>query len=300
MNKTICAIGGVTVDTLLTIDAIPDWDSTSYVSSRLVQQGGMAATAMAAASALGCHCRFYGATGNDHNGAFIRQVFRTHGIECHLQIFDEGGTAGSTVLVEKSSGRRIILHHTSIQVHDSLDLTIDLAGVHWLHLDGYWLTTALAAARQAKAQHIPVSIDPSSRLLTHPRGGELLQLADWLIPGRRFAEKLTSCTDMAHAATDLAERHPASIIVTDGEHGCWLAAGNEEPRHIPAFKVDVRDTTGAGDVFHGAFIAAMLQEYPPAGPAGTRQQRQPCLARSRRPGAAAGSADVEKFLAGKS
>ena len=118
-----------------------------------------------------------------------------------------------------------------------------------------------------------------------PKFGQLLALVDHLIVSQDFAAKLTGQSDPAEAARRLWTPQRKVAAVTFGDEGCWFVAGDEQhpsvpspsgrgqgegrhpppaprpppPRYQPAFPVDVVDTTGCGDVFHGAYASALAR-----------------------------------------
>ena len=105
-------------------------------------------------------------------------------------------------------------------------------------------------------------MDTSSSLLTNPLTSTLLGYVDYLIPGIVFARRLAGQPDgdIAQVAHKLLEFGPGTVIVTNGEQGCFVATGDES-YHVPAFVITPVDTTGAGDTFHGAFIAGLAHGY---------------------------------------
>ncbi len=90
---------------------------------------------------------------------------------------------------------------------------------------------------------------------------ELLNVTDHLIVSRDFATRLTGVTDPRQAALRLWSNGKSVVVVTVGEAGYWWvdAENFDEPRHQAAFPVDVVDTTGCGDVFHGAYASALAR-----------------------------------------
>ena len=119
----------------------------------------------------------------------------------------------------------------------------------------------IRAARIARAAGIPVVADlESSRF---PRFAELLGLADHPILSAQFACEITGATSPAAAAANLWRKDRAAVVVTCGVEGCWFLDGaNKRPEHFPAFRVKAIDTTGCGDVFHGAYAAALARGLP--------------------------------------
>jgi sugar/nucleoside kinase (ribokinase family) len=127
-------------------------------------------------------------------------------------------------------------------------------------LDGYWFETAMRMAQHARVQDIIITLDPSSRLLHNPQAPELFRYVDYFMPGYALAHRFTGEADPFHAATALLRHGFRAVIITKGEAGCFVATP-EEHYHLPAFEVPVIDTTGAGDTFHGAFVAGLSKGY---------------------------------------
>jgi sugar/nucleoside kinase (ribokinase family) len=96
-----------------------------------------------------------------------------------------------------------------------------------------------------------------------PRFPELLPLANHLILSREFASLITGKQSPQQAVRALADPQHEIVAVTCGEAGCWyLERGGKAPKHQPAFKVKAADTTGCGDVFHGAYAFALARGLP--------------------------------------
>ena len=134
---------------------------------------------------------------------------------------------------------------------------IEKAGV--LHLDGTNYANAVAAAQIAKAAGVPVSLDACSRQKDNALNLRLAEMADILITNAVYPQAVTGCTTREEALLKLASLgHKQVALTTLGKDGV-LAVVNGKVEHIPAFTVQAVDTTGAGDVFHGAFLTAWLE-----------------------------------------
>jgi sugar/nucleoside kinase (ribokinase family) len=133
-----------------------------------------------------------------------------------------------------------------------------IRGARVLFLDHIGVEGMLRAARIAREAGIPLVADFER---SHsPLFAQLLELVDHLILSRAFAAHLTGEATPASAALRLWTPARRTVVVTDGEHGCWyLTETQAAPQHHPAYRVDVVDTTGCGDVFHGAYASALAR-----------------------------------------
>jgi sulfofructose kinase len=130
-------------------------------------------------------------------------------------------------------------------------------------VDCRWPAGALRALEAARARGIPAVVDVDRPVDADPgtETGRILDTATHLVYSRDALLGTMHEDQLSTALVAAAERSPAWIAVTDGEHGVsWLAGG--EIRHEPAFPVRAVDTLGAGDVFHGAFALALAEGQP--------------------------------------
>ncbi|MFF5441613.1 carbohydrate kinase family protein [Streptomyces achromogenes] len=173
-------------------------------------------------------------------------------------LVDTGAAAERTFLTDSGASLRL-------GPADWSDALLD--GVDRLHLSGYLLFTessralagtALAAAR---ARGVPVSLDPASAGFLVELGVDrflaFAQGLDVLLPSRDEACLLTGLPDPADAAAKLSRLVPL-VVVKAGADGALVARRGALPVRVPALPVAPRDTTGAGDAFTGAFLAALL------------------------------------------
>ncbi len=118
----------------------------------------------------------------------------------------------------------------------------------------------IRAARVARAAGIPVVADFES-LPDDERFAELVALVDHPVVSLDFARRWTGCEHPGDAARALWNAERQAVVVTCGAEGCWYLGADDPhtPRHQPAMRVTVVDTTGCGDVFHGAYAAGLAQ-----------------------------------------
>jgi sulfofructose kinase len=153
----------------------------------------------------------------------------------------------------------------------------------------------LPAARRAG---IPVIIDVEDERA--PGAAELLRKADHVIVGLPVAGRASGESEPARMARALAEAGQACVTVTAGPAGCWYTGKVTAGRvhHVPAFTVPVVDTTGCGDVFHGAYAAALAWGESPQ--QAVRMATAAAGLKATRPGGRAGIPDLwilQRFLA---
>ncbi|GGW60029.1 carbohydrate kinase family protein [Streptomyces griseoloalbus] len=173
-------------------------------------------------------------------------------------LVDEGAAAERTFLTDSGASLRF-------DPGDWSDALLD--GVARLHLSGYLLFTApsrafvAVALKAARARGVPVSLDPASAGFLVDLGIDrfraLVEGVDVLLPSRDEACLLTGSSDAADAAARLSRLVPL-VVAKQGAQGALLARSGEVCARVPAVPATPRDTTGAGDAFTGAFLAALL------------------------------------------
>ena len=257
----ILGVGCVAVDDLLYVADYPAADGKTQVLGRERHCGGLTATALVAAARLGAQCGFAVTLGDDELSRFVLECLREEGIELEwVRRSPDARPIHSTVIVDRRRGTRTILYDLDGFQATGPDWPDEKAvrSARVLFVDHVAAEDAIRAAGIARAAGIPVVADLESDRA--PRFSELLGLVDHLVVSRGFAEQLTGASDPAAAAQAMAPDRQA-VVVTCGPKGCWYL-GSDEPgaaRHQPAFAVDVVDTTGCGDVFHGAYAAALAE-----------------------------------------
>jgi len=264
--KRILGIGGVTTDQIGVVDHVPGSDEVIRLQEYRVEQGGMVATALVAAARLGAEVEFLGAVGDDANGRLALDRFAAEGVAAtRVQTLPGGISAFSFILVESYSGKRTIIHEPGVQRSRSLEIPRGdakalLAGVGYLHLDGFWMDTAIELAREAGGLGITITLDIGQNQ-RDPKIETLLRLADYVIPSLPFARRFTKSDRVEQAAEMLLDYGAGAVIQTLGERGAFVMLKDGQSFTVPAFAVRVVDTTGAGDSFHGGFVYALSLDY---------------------------------------
>lgn len=261
-NKPFDVVGlGINViDYLFRVPRFPEPDTKSDALAVTTQGGGLTATAMVACARLGLRTRYIGKFGSNEIGRMAREELAAEGLDLCASVQASGvPNRLCFVLVEEGTGHRTIIRHMDRRMWlRPEDLTREaVCSGRVLHMDGYEGDAALRAARCAREAGIPVSVDAEKFT---ERREELFRLTDILIVAERYGREVTGREDVAGILEGLTRLGPPCVGVTSGERGSTLRyRGAIE--HVPAFPVGVVDTTGAGDVFHGAFLYGLLQGW---------------------------------------
>ena len=256
----VLGLGAVAVDDLLYVDRYPDADEKEPVRDKRREGGGLAGTALVAAARLGAGAAYCGALGDDELSRFTRIELEREGVDCSPVLFDAAARPmHSVIVVVRPTGQRTIYAAREgwREIDPELVTPELVARCRVLFVDHTVPLSGVRAAMEARKLGIPVVADIER--LDEPGIAELLNCVDHLILSRRTALELTGKIGPENAVRALLEPGRAVAVVTDGQHGCWYAAQGEAVRHQPAFEVRVVDTTGCGDVFHGAYAACLAR-----------------------------------------
>ncbi len=270
----VMGIGSPCLDQVMRVDRIPCADENVVSLSLETDYGGVAATAIYTAAKLGCTAGLIGIFGTDEAGAKLKQKL----IDVHVNIdrflTKSGRNATSFVIVDKD-GNRAITHYPGdnplISADEIHPLLPDLQKARWVHVDGVHFKADLAVATALKSSgnssarfSYDMSADPAtltSMGINMEEIHRLISLCDLFIPCRNAALKLTGETKVEDALEKLGAMMKNGIAgITLGATGCIIYESGRIFK-VPAFTVKVKDTTGAGDSFHGAFLYGLCHDW---------------------------------------
>jgi sugar/nucleoside kinase (ribokinase family) len=249
-------VGSVVVDVLATVPALPARGGDVWASRMRMAAGG-GFHALAAAARQGVDVVYAGAHGTGPFGDLARAALRAEGIAVRLPPRPDVDT-GVVIVVVDDGGERTFVSgrgaETTLGAPDLADL-LPAAGDVVL-VSGYGLDDALAEWVSGLGADVTVAFDPGPLARAGPLATVRARL-DWLSANAAEATALTGAAEPASAARLLGGR--AGAVVRTGAQGCVLAVAGAEPIGLPAVPVTAVDTTGAGDVHTGAFLAALLR-----------------------------------------
>jgi sulfofructose kinase len=256
----VVGVGLNATDTVIPVTNFPQSGSKIEIHSAEAMLGGQVATAMCACQQWGLRTRYVGKLGDDHAAALHRAEFARLGVETHLLTAAGCSSQQAFILVDHAGERTVLWKRDSRVTLLPQEVQRDwIVNARVLHLDGHDTAAATQAAQWACAAGIPVVADLDA---LYAGVESLLPRIDFLITSRDIPTRLTSDPDLRRALQEVHRRYHCRLTAaTLGSEGV-LAWDGEQFHYVPAFQVEVIDTTGAGDIFHAGFIYGLLQNWP--------------------------------------
>jgi ribokinase len=260
----ILGFGAVAVDELLYVDEYPPPERKVRVHRQLRQCGGLTGTALVAAARLGARCAYVGVLGDDELSRFAIDSLEREGIDLDHRVSQANARpAHSTIIVDETHKTRTIF--ASIGEAIGADPQLPPADlIRWarvLLVDHHGLEGTLRAVRIARESGVHVVADFERN--PGPPFPTLLAMVDYLVISERFARELTGDlqSPVQRLLPQLWSPDRRVVVVTCGADGGWFQVGGPTGAvaRYPAFPVEVVDTTGCGDVFHGAYAVGVAE-----------------------------------------
>jgi sulfofructose kinase len=224
--------------------------------------GGQVATAVVTCSTLGLRAKYIGTVGDDLRGGLQLDSLRAAGIDIqHVQQRRNCPNQSAYIVVDQSTGERTIFWNRPecLAISPSDISSSQITCARLLHIDGHDTAAVEHAAGIARAHGIPVTCDVDT---IYPGFERVLPLVDYLIGSAEFPARWTGFHDPFDALLAIHRSNGMRVAaMTLGANGV-LAYAEGQFHYAAAFQVNCVDTTGAGDVFHGAFCYSVLQQMP--------------------------------------
>ena len=257
----IVGIGACVFDTLYNLSSFPKEDTKMRADSSKSAGGGPVATGLVAAKKLGENSAYIGVLSSDSGGEFLKKDFEKYGVDTSFIEIKDGyrsfasvlwlciDTASRTCVFDKGNLPPLVLSPSQKEAIKSAKI---------LMVDGNEMEAAIAGARLARENGVKVLYDCGG---LYQNVEKLLELSDIIIPSEEFALAHTGASSAKEAALKLFELYsPSVVVITQGKNGGIIYDG-ENLTSYPAFLVEVKDSNGSGDVFHGAFAAGLLKGF---------------------------------------
>jgi sugar/nucleoside kinase (ribokinase family) len=256
----VVGVGINATDTILRLPRFPAPDSKIELLSADVRPGGQVASAMVACRRWGLAARYVGKIGDDAAGNLQMAEMERERVEAHWILAPGCRSQTAFILVDERTGERTVLwkRDPSIALRPEELQRQWISGARLLLVDGHDTAAAAQAARWAREERIPVVADLDN---LYPGVQALLEYVDFPVTSKDFLERLTAERDLLKSLPRiLREFHCRMVAATLGPLGVVAWDGL---RFVlcPGFRVTATDTTGAGDIFHGAFCYGLLHSW---------------------------------------
>ncbi len=271
MTHTVAAVGVHVLDThVLGISSLPEGSEGQLVEAIRMSPAGTAGGTAVVLSRLGATVRSYGAVGDDPVGDTLLALLAREGVDTAGLVRTDAAQTSASVLPVRPNGDRPAWHCIGANGAFTLDHLPDdlLDGIDHLHLGGPEFLGGEAAGRllaRARAAGVTTSVD-----VLAPGDPDMLAWiadalphTDHLLPNDEQVLGFTGAADLAAGARALLEHGVGHVAVTQGRRGA-LVAGPDGVVEIPAYAVDVVDTTGCGDAFSAGYLRGLSLGRTPA------------------------------------
>ncbi len=256
-------VGALTLDTLYQIDDFSRGPGKYLARGTVRTASGMASTAATAAARLGGHAALWASVGDDDLGASLIAEIAAEGVDCsNVRRVPGGRTATAAIVVDATGERWVIVDYDPLTQADpepaaaapARRYAAVMADVRWAGAS----RLALDAAREA-GRHAILDVDHAPKEVLE----RLAPSATHIVASAPGAAILSGKASPGDAAGEICARYGCFVCVTDGAAGAfWTAPDTSGIHHVPTPRVQVVDTNGAGDVFHGAFALALAEGSP--------------------------------------
>jgi sulfofructose kinase len=255
----VVGVGLNATDTMLLVPHFPAYGGKVPFVKEVLSPGGQVASAMVTCAKLGLRAKYIGTVGDDARGEIQMQSLLGSGVDLtHVQRRVNCGNQSAYIVIDQSTGERTVFwsRPECLAIAPEEITPEQITCARLLHIDGHDTRAVEHAARIARGRGIPVTVDVDTIYAGFDR---VLPLVDYLIASSEFPGRWTRIEDPRAALTSIQKEYGMRVAaMTLGAHGA-LALADARFYYSPGYVVHCLDTTGAGDVFHGAFCYAVLE-----------------------------------------
>lgn len=256
----VVGLGMNAVDWICHLPVYPEHNSKTAITEMVKLGGGPAATATALCGRYGLRSKYVGRVGDDEIGTYSLKDLEREPMDTEaVEVIPGASTQFAVILVDEPTGERTVLWKRDPR----LNYRSDELRKEWvtcgqvLHLDGNEYKSRVQAARWAREAGMKICLD-----LDRVEAGveELLAIADFVLPSENFVRSFSGRSDWEYGLLAVSRATEGFVAVTRGVYGV-AAFWEGEIVRVPSFPVKVVESTGAGDVFHGAFVYSLFQDW---------------------------------------
>lgn len=256
----VAGMGLNAVDHLCVVPRFPRYEEKLRMDAFRRAGGGQVASAMVACARWGLKVRYIGKVGGGDLGAFSLSTLREAGVDVSDVAVVEGAlNQFAFILIDATTGERTIIWTRDDRLKmQPEEIPVDsIASARMLHLDGHDAPAAARAAREARRLGVKVVVDAET---VKDGTRDMIACADYVVASSEFPERFTGTADRREALGRIKQGGAECVVSTLGKMGSICL---HEGRFIETrgFKVECVDSTGAGDVFHAAFLYGLAKEW---------------------------------------
>jgi sulfofructose kinase len=254
--QAVC-VGVITMDTIASVDQYPGEDERVLAKEIARAGGGPAAVAAVTMSRLGIKSAIVGTIGDDADGKEVLSIFAREGVDTSGISIGTSATAGSVIVASKERSARAISTRqpvTQAAMNESAKQII--AAAQWVHVDHVGVKR-LDEAGISRGKEAQISFDAGYGVETFDP-----IVVDLFVPTDRQMALRYPGVDLAVALENDSMKAGNTVVATQGSAGSAGFSPETGLVSAPGFKVEVTSTLGAGDVFHGALVAQLIQGHP--------------------------------------
>ncbi len=255
----VLSCGVAVIDFVFSMDTLPTEAKKYRAQNAAIVGGGCAASAAITVARLGGHSSLISRLGKDPIGEMILNGLEAEQVDCSpVRLFSENRSSFSSIYID-AQGERQIVNYRDPALPDEPDwLPARLpSGTDAVLADNRWTSGAVTLLKTAKMQGIPGVLDAERPM--DDGSSEAIAAASHVAFSAEGLLEYAGDGDMGRQIAEIAEKTGNWVCVTDGANGVYWT-GQSGIEHLPAFSVEVIDTLGAGDAWHGAFALALAEK----------------------------------------
>lgn len=255
----VVGVGLNATDTVIVVSRFPAYAGKEPFEDEFLSPGGQVASAMVTCARLGLRVKYIGTVGDDERGRIQMESLQGSGINIdHVQVRQGMANQSAYIVIDRTTGERTVFWRRPEGLRlGPAEITEEMiASARLLHIDGHDTPAVEKAAQIARRNRIPVTVDVDTIYHGFDR---VLPFCDYLVTSSEFPARWTNQNDPFQALSTIQDEYGMRVAgMTLGAYGC-LALHEGKFYYSPAYVVNCADTTGAGDIFHGAFCYAVLE-----------------------------------------
>ena len=249
----VLVTGVSVIDFIFQIERMPKKNEKFKAQNASISGGGVAANAAVAISKLGGLCTLVSRLGNDEIGSMIMNGLIQEGVDISfVKQFEGNKSSFSSVYIDRN-GERQVVNYRDTKLPENTSWIHQIEEHDAYLADTRWNKGAIETLKIAKAFGRPGVLDAEDTVTK-----EAIQYASHIAFSLNGLESFTKQNNLHSALKEVSKITKGWICVTNGEQGVFFLE-NSQLVNIPAIKVDVKDTLGAGDVWHGAFTLSLAE-----------------------------------------